>query len=287
MKCFHHNDLDGRCAGAVVSFYEKVWGVDDFIEVDYIQRIPTEICEPLETVYFVDYSFKADTKFVLDELLEKGCDIVWIDHHTSSFNLEREFPELTLIKGIREEGTSGAALAYMYFNSCEYKDVPRYIQLVSDYDCWKFELDDTEDFKLGVECWDTSAMSELWEVLQVEGAKEYGKSHPPLLSEIISNGKVIKRHITKENDYYRNSFAYEVEFEGIKMLVVNKKTNSWVFGELYKEYPACCVWVFNGEKYIYSIFSSSPSVDCSKIAEKYGGGGHRGAAGFTSLVQLF
>ena len=42
------------------------------------------------------------------------------------------------------------------------------------------------------------------------------------------------------------------------------------------------VWVFNGEKYIYSIFSNDLNID-SKIAEKYGGGGHKGTAGFSSM----
>ena len=47
------------------------------------------------------------------------------------------------------------------------------------------------------------------------------------------------------------------------------------------------VWVFNGTKYSYSIFSSNLNVDCSKIAEKYSGGGHKGAAGFSSDELLF
>jgi len=47
------------------------------------------------------------------------------------------------------------------------------------------------------------------------------------------------------------------------------------------------VWVFDGKKYSYSIFSSNPNIDCSKIAESYGGGGHKGAAGFSSDELLF
>jgi nanoRNase/pAp phosphatase (c-di-AMP/oligoRNAs hydrolase) len=41
------------------------------------------------------------------------------------------------------------------------------------------------------------------------------------------------------------------------------------------------VYAFNGEKWSYSIFSGDKAVDCSKIAESYGGGGHLSAAGFT------
>jgi len=99
--------------------------------------------------------------------------------------------------------------------------------------------------------------------------------------------KIIKQYIDKDNTIYRNSWSYETEIDGLKCLVVNKKTNSWVFGEKYNEYPIVMVWAFNGTKYSYSIFSNNPDIDCSKIAEKYGGGGHKGAAGFSSDELLF
>ena len=47
------------------------------------------------------------------------------------------------------------------------------------------------------------------------------------------------------------------------------------------------VWAFNGEKYSYTLYSNDKNVDCSKIAEKYGGGGGRGASGFSSNELLF
>ena len=104
---------------------------------------------------------------------------------------------------------------------------------------------------------------------------------------IIENGKLVKQYIDNDNLYYREHFAYESEIEGHKCLVVNKKSNSWIFGEKYNDYPLVMVWVFNGTKFTYSIFSSNPNIDCSKIAEKFGGGGHKGAAGFSSDELLF
>ena len=100
-----------------------------------------------------------------------------------------------------------------------------------------------------------------------------------LFNNILGRGKIIKSYIDQDNTYYREHFAYESEIAGHKCLVVNKKTNSWVFGEKYNEYPLVMIWVFDGKKYTYSIFSSNNKIDCSKIAESYGGGGHRGAAG--------
>ena len=62
---------------------------------------------------------------------------------------------------------------------------------------------------------------------------------------------------------------------------MNKKDGgSLVFGDLIKEYPMSMVWAFDGKYYQYSIYSQDSNIFCNKIAEKYGGGGHKGAAGF-------
>jgi oligoribonuclease NrnB/cAMP/cGMP phosphodiesterase (DHH superfamily) len=152
--------------------------------------------------------------------------------------------------------------------------------LVSDYDCWIYKFDpDTTYFKIGIETKNYDALDRVWYDL-------YDTSNPKT-DKIIKIGKTIKSYIDKDNDSYRESFAYETEIEGLKCIAVNKKSNSWIFGKKYDEYPIVMPWVFNGEKYIYSIFSSNPNVDCSKIAEKYGGGGHKGAAGFVSDELLF
>ena len=41
------------------------------------------------------------------------------------------------------------------------------------------------------------------------------------------------------------------------------------------------------KKYHYSMYSHDNVYDCGKYAESKGGGGHRGAAGFTSTELLF
>lgn len=286
MKCFYHNDLDGRCAGSIVARYENNYSKEDFFEVDYVMQLPLDKIQDDETVYFVDYSFKKDTIWQLEKILQKTDDVIWIDHHTSSFNLENQEPWkswLKNIKGIRQEGISGAGLTYMFLN--DKKDIdncPIYIQLVSDYDCWIYKFEElTTHFKIGIETQNYDALDDIW------GCLEFDKIGNPCLTDMVNKGELIKRYIDKDNEQYRKSFSYETEIKGYKCLVVNRKSNSWIFGEKYNEYPLVMVWVFNGEKYSYSIFSSDPNVDCSKIAESYGGGGHKGAAGFSSDELLF
>lgn len=242
-----------------------------------------------ETVYFVDYSFKKDTKYILDILSSNNCNIIWCDHHSSSINLENidGFEWLKTIKGIRQDKISGAALTYMYLHNCKFEALPYYIKLVSDYDCWIYKYDlDTTHFKLGIETKDYNALDRAWRVLDIE-ANDFNCEGDSQLRSIVDLGKTIKTYIDADNTQYRNQWSYESIIGGYRAIVINRKSNSWIFGEKYYEYPLVCVWAFNGEKFSYSIFSGDASVDCSKIAESYGGGGHRGAAGFSSNTLLF
>lgn len=283
MKCFYHNDLDGRCAGALVAHFTNQHAREDFFEVDYTKPLPLDLVEKGETVYFVDYSFTDKTMDQLEYLVNgKKCSVVWIDHHTSSLKICEKFTWLAGLPGIRSDDGSGALLVYKWFRPCE--EVPYFVKLVSDYDCWKYEFAPyTDFFKLGIESREDDALDRIWEEL----IWQWDTNKVSVITDIIKKGKTIKKFITQTNDYYREHFCYISEISGIPCAVVNWKTNSWVFGDLVNKYPITMVWVFDGEFYSYSIFSIDPTVNCCGIAESYGGGGHKGAAGFKSTELLF
>ena len=78
MKCFHHNDIDGKAAGAIVARKTGNYNKADYIMYDYSTPIPTELIEDGETVYFVDLSFSVNSVDKLKEILEeKHCDLIW------------------------------------------------------------------------------------------------------------------------------------------------------------------------------------------------------------------
>lgn len=288
MKRFHHNDMDGRSAGAVVAYYENNYNQDDFIEVDYMQPLPINLVSEGERVYFVDYSFKEDSVWQLEEILKKTNNVIWCDHHTSSIKLLELKPELKNIKGIIKDKICGAGLIYMYlYNKSDISKCPYFLQLVSDYDCWIYKFgEETTYFKLGVDSKDNSALSCLWKVM-LDNVNHYGESFGDSVSDIISIGKVIKGYIDMDNEQYLSQYGYESELDGIPCYVVNRKSNSWIFGDKINQYPFVSVYAFNGTKYSYSLFSTDKAFDCSILAERRGGGGHKGASGFSSDEMIF
>lgn len=284
MKCIYHNDMDGRCAGALVARYTGNYNKDDFIECSYTQ-FPLHKIERGESVYIVDYSFTDATVHILRQLVDRKCNIVWIDHHTSSIKLQNkyEYEWLKRIDGIRDESQCGAGLTYSYFHSMEnHLDVdklPRFVQLVDDYDRWVYRLgEDTTYFKLGLETIEFDALDNIWRELMLSDEK---------VDSIIAVGAIIKQYIDKSNASYLESYSYESTISGLPCLVINKRTNSWIFADKIDEYPIVATFVFDGAWYHYSLYSSDKTVDCSKIAEQYGGGGHKGAAGFTLNRLIF
>lgn len=50
------------------------------------------------------------------------------------------------------------------------------------------------------------------------------------------------------------------------------------------EYDLLIGFSFDGYRWSYSL--RSEKVDCSQIAKKFGGGGHRGAAGFSTTILV-
>lgn len=289
MKIIHHNDLDGRCAANIVALkygMSKFENENSFYEADYVDKLTSFIYEIKEDeeIFIVDYSFSESTIDQLDAILHKTQNVVWIDHHASSLKLIETNPKYNSIAGIRQNGISGAALTYMYLYDCEFSKVPEYIQIVSDFDCWQFNFGErTMCFKFGIETYDYSPKSYIWVKLKEESDSNMDE----FLNSIIDIGTIIYEYSKMEYKEYCDKYSYESVIFGNKCLVVNRKSGSPIFGDKINEYPVVMCWCFNGKTYDYSIYSENPSIDCSEIAELYGGGGHKGAAGFNLDIMPF
>lgn len=288
MKCFYHSDIDGKSAASVVARFTGNYNKDDYIMYNYTSRLPIDVVADNETVYIVDLSFSTNTVEVLTVLVtQKNCDVIWCDHHDSSMELIKQNEDFCNgIKGIRQTGISGAALTYMYLYNKSFSEVPLFLQHISDFDCWLFKKENTLEFKYAIESRDHDALDIIWNKLM----RDENVPTRPLLQQMFSEGKIISKYVKRELEDYRDSYAYESEIDRYKCLVVNRSANSLVFGDAIKKYPIVATWVYcnngKGRKYKYSIYTENPNIDCAKIAEGYGGGGHRKAAGFSTNIPI-
>lgn len=289
MKCFYHNDADGKCAGFWVAFsaattdlqfnYELV--DSDFVEMSYEKRFPIEIIRPNEMVYIVDYHIEPCE---MRELLKITKDITWIDHHKTAIEKYANFEHD--IRGVRYDGIAGCMLTYCYlhhmtdrgeghikpFDISMLKDAPMFTKLIADWDVWRFDYgDQTRKFITAFNAYDFNPLSANWDKFLREKNAE---------SIMIDEGQAMNKYRDGWAAGYLERFGFETEFEGLKCFAVNLgNCNSDYFKSLPSgKYDAFIPFAFNGKLYTVSMYSTD--VDISGICKKYGGGGHMKAAGF-------
>ena len=269
MKCIHHDDMDGRCAAAIVRKAYLEAGIPEgnmeFIEMSYKDDFPFDKIKDDEEVIIVDFSLQRPGDF--ERLMELTDNIAWIDHHISA--IERF--ECLGLSGVRKNGTAACELTWEYFFPG--KEVPLAVRLLGDYDVWKFSYGkDTDYFQAATMLYDTMPTSNIWD-------KWLDPNYT--LKEEIEHGKLV---ITYRNNLYKkivSSYSFETEFEGYKAIACNSNhKTSQLFDSINKDYDLMMVFARDGKKWIVSLYSKKDNVDCSKIAMKYGGGGHKKAAGF-------
>jgi hypothetical protein len=244
------------------------------IGVDYNDKLDRDSIDPCEIVFVVDFSFsRDDTEFLMKFLYEKG-GLVWIDHHESAI---RKLEGLD-IAGIRGIGRAGCELTWDHL----YGSIPPIaVTLLGRYDVWDHKDPKVLPFQYGVRYYDSTLPDEkFWEILLETGVATGLINH-----DLLKIGKTILKYQAKQDAMYARGMAYEAIFEGFKVIVMNKAySNSKVFDSVYdpEKHDFMVLYGVKPGEIKYSLYSVKPEINVAKIAEQYGGGGHRGAAGFFS-----
>jgi oligoribonuclease NrnB/cAMP/cGMP phosphodiesterase (DHH superfamily) len=296
MKCFYHDDLDGKCAAAIV--YK--WHIDnhipvehsDFCQIDYPATISTEDIHDGDLVFIVDFSVSPDEYKLL---MEKAADVIWIDHHRSA--LEKYESANVHPMGVRDTKESACLLTWKYlYETC---GVPLAIKFISDMDTWTWEYGTiTELFISGLESLPTDPLSCVWEELFDLGGPSYVDTAYWLLDKatayrkILDRGEVVKDYKKQWYSSYTRKRAFTSYIEGHRCLCLNLgDAGIEAFGDDTSSYPIVVAFAFDGDFCKVSLRATTPisegGVDVGKMAEKYGGGGHPSAAGFTIPREKF
>lgn len=281
MKCFYHTDLDGICSGFWVKHYMNHQNTDDvqeYIPINYGYEFPFDSITKNEKIFIVDYSIEPAE---MSKLLKITKNVTWIDHHISAINKYKDFK--TKINGLRLNGIAGCALTFLYLyrdsNIDQYDSIPLFTKIIADHDVWKFKYgDDTKNFITALQSMDNNKKltpcSSIFKKLYQD---------VDIITELISSGEKMRVCM---NGYYKscvNGNSYSKIFEGHNALILNiPNANSAVFDSIKSDkYDIYIIYNRQSDgRWRYSIYSDK--VDVSKIAKKFGGGGHSGASGFVS-----
>ena len=257
----------GKCPdgfGAAFSAWKKFGENADYIPVDHGDSPPSGL-EGRE-VYIVDFCY--ETKEQMETLAKIAKKLVVLDHHES----DKELTE-SVAEHVYDVLRSGASIAWTYFHP-EMR-IPRLMKYLEDGDLYNFALPETRNvfsyllvLPFDFQQWDTFA-SELENDSARTRILEKAKAYTEFFEALV--------HMSADR-------AKKVSFEGYEVYFVATHPNitfkSRVASVLYKKFPPFAMIVTAHPNGYGVSLRGDDTVDVSKIAQKYGGGGHTGSAGF-------
>lgn len=248
------------------------------VEMDY-NRDPgplIEGLEPGEEVVIVDFSFAPPA---MAKLLGRTDRVVWIDHHATaaSYDYGRT---IAGVRNLEEKGPAACELTWSFFYPG--KEMPLAVRLVGDRDCWRWEYGAlTAQFHERMKAGPHGPREAVW-------ASLLGPLGSSVVQRLAAEGKVALDWRDQFTGNFRQ-YGFESELDGQPVFVMNLYTlGSDMFGPaLMEKYPVCAAFVFDGERYVVSVYTARADIDLGAICKKRGGGGHRQAAGFVCAELPF
>ena len=268
-------------------------------------------------IYILDFSFPPEE---LKAMAAVANAILQLDHHLSARNAWAEqlgeetgemqtwkHPELPLTVTF-DMNKSGARLAWEHFHPDT--PMPWPLKHVEDRDLWRFNLPATKAFTRALQLLPFEFNA--WDLVMQQASTPGSKRYKTMLAE----GEAIERFYQSEVDRLANSsLVMPVQLPGsaigrehavrqgipfiedeqgtwrvVSGLAIN--ANGLFTSELGERLAEKCgsfalVWTTAADGMVRAGLRARGQVDVAKMAERYGGGGHREAAGFNMPVLRF
>jgi oligoribonuclease NrnB/cAMP/cGMP phosphodiesterase (DHH superfamily) len=306
--CVYHSvDLDGWMSAAIVKYWfetekqEVQPGIFLFRkDVDTLDFLGYNYGQPIPDLSGYDKVVMCDISFPLEDMLAMNNQLIWIDHHKSAIDSYLDSHK-AYYKGLRDTKFSACELTWKYFFPDE--PMPEIVRLLGRYDCFGHKGTEEETKVLEFQYGARSVISNYEEA--------YEELHTSITTAdystqmIYEKGKSIYQYLcTEAKQSYKNGFeiifdnihydkiGFAKDFKQYKFICINKERfNPINFGiDYHKEgYDGAACFHYANDLWHFSLYNDNGLVDCSVIAKQFGGGGHKGAAGFVlkDLSVLF
>ena len=267
--CFYHAGCpDGFGAAWAV---RQCWGErGEYRPFGHREAPPAEIYAGARLV-FVDITPATE---VLLALSAHCAELLVLDHHVSAqkrWDRARELhPQLAARRHrvLFDLDHSGAVLAWRHFHPD--RATPPLLRYIEDCDLWRFALPDSDEINAAINSY--PQQFEIWDRLVAEPRQTLVTQGVPL---VRAERTAVARAL---------GTAHAARLAGLVFEAINSTCHQSRIGhELARRraygHPAGVVYRLQEARVDVSIYSIG-DLDVSLIAERYGGGGHRNAAGF-------
>lgn len=257
---YHGNCADGFTAAWVV---RKALGEDTEFHAGVYQTAPPNVAG--KNVYLVDFSYKRP---IMEKITTEARSVVVLDHHKTAEEDLRSLPDAEVVFDMNR---AGCRITWEYF----FNDAPPTVLLhVEDRDLWRFSLPKTREIQANIfsypydfDIWERLMASDP-KVLAVEG-EAIERKHFKDIAELV---KVCQRQL--------RIAGYIVPAASLPYTLTSDAGHIMAQGQPF----AVCYWDTPTGR-TFSLRSTEAGIDVSEIAKKFGGGGHRNAAGFAVSLK--
>jgi hypothetical protein len=306
---YHGNCPDGF--GAAFAAWLRFGDDAEYIPVSYGKPMPDMLTGDATEVYILDFSYPS--REIINLVTRHGKVVVLDHHHTAKMELESLMEEYNsdpyLIRF--DMNKSGAVLACEYFHGdsikCEVNQLGEFFAYLQDRDLWTFKLPQSRevsmalrsypmDFRKWSEITGLVSQGQIYELpgICIDALKKEGVACRRLTEQQVHN--MAKHHRWGYFDTIKKTIRFTSELEpggnGEPMVPEHVQimpvANATVFfsevGERLLELnPAidCAAYYLDRKdgKRQWGL-RSRKTFDCSKVAQAFGGGGHKQASGF-------
>lgn len=205
-----------------------------------------------------------------------------LDHHESNKSvLEKYSTHCTF-----NNDHSGAWLAWNYFFG-QTEPTPMWVQYIEDRDLWKWKLEGTKAFGSFVNYYTDKKPETLFKLFYPIQSPFGGRGDLKDYSELLSKGEMA---LTVERGLIQSQLVGVIRsrFLGLPCGVLNAtcliSDTCDAFLTQNQQYNLVLAYRFDAKllRFSFSLRSREGSnVDCIPLAQKFGGGGHKHAAGFS------
>lgn len=232
-------------------------------------------------VVMVDFSYPLET---MEKIIAAAISVTVIDHHKTAAEAIQPLLDQGKIYGVFDMDHSGAVLAWKWFHSDT--KVPNLLQHIEDRDLWRFNMPNTREIQAAVfsypydfEVWDGLVTIGQYEVMELAKQGEaIERKHHKDVAELVE----VTKRIMVIGDYpvWVANLPYTMASDACHTMC-HIPIDPQVYGQT--KAPFAASYYDKPEGRVFSLRSIG-DFDVSAIAKKYGGGGHKNAAGFTVPV---
>lgn len=254
----------GKCPdgfGGAYAAWKKFGETVEYIPMNYGSPVPEHMDG--RDLYFVDF---CPGREKMDVLATVAKSVTVLDHHEGARDVATSFP------GVFDSARSGASIAWAYFHPDE--SPPYFIQLLEDYDLFRFSLPDTKAMNayltlepMAFERWDEIAAI---------------VNDPAKRDSILSIGRIYAEHTDKLVEHIAAS-ADPVLFEGYRVYLSGSGVQAFtdfVGNKLAREHPPFALVARPAAEGLRVSIRGDGTVDVAELARRYGGNGHTSSAAF-------